>query len=80
MAGVRFLYKPCEDFDNGTGDNFHAPFIRDLLMEVFRASGIALDMPEAHRYMRDSNVSTGHQEKGRLLAFLAGPDGERLTL
>jgi len=32
VAGVQFLQCHCEGFDDGTGDDFHTPFIRDLLM------------------------------------------------
>lgn len=65
---------------NGIGDEFHAPFIRDLLTEIFRASGITLEMPEELPSAPEMIALAGHQDKGRLLAFLVGPDGERLTV
>ena len=76
VAGVRFLQMHCDGFDDGTGDHFHTPFIRDLLLEVCRASNIALDMPEVQPHKPHTNASAGHQEKLWLLAFLPGPDGE----
>ena len=78
VAGVRFLQSHCDGFDDGTGDHFHTPFIHDLLLEVFRDSGIALEMPDEQRYALDSNVSPDHQETGRIVAFRAGPDDEHL--
>ena len=80
VAGVRFLQAHCEGFDDGTGDDFRTPFIRDLLLEVCRASNITLDMPAERRYAREPNASKGRQEKGRLLAFRLGPDGAHLTV
>lgn len=76
VAGVRFLQEHCEGFDDGTGDHFNTPFIHELLMEVFRASGIALEMPDEQRYVPETIVSVNHQDTTRLLVFLAGSDGE----
>ena len=45
MVGVRFLQIYCIEFDDGTRADFHIPFIRDLLTEIFRASCIVLEMP-----------------------------------
>ena len=50
VAGVRFLQYHCEGFDDGTGDDFHTPFIRDLLMEIFRASGVEVDIHEEQKH------------------------------
>ena len=80
VSGVRFLQEHCEGFDDGTGDDFHTPFIRDLLMEICHASGITLDMPAEQLYGPETNVSQDHQETGRILAFLVDSDGERSTL
>ena len=76
VAGVRYLQEHCADFDDGTGDHFHTPFIRELLLEVCRASGITLNMPEEQRYGPQLSVSTGHQERLWLLAFLPDADDE----
>ena len=78
VAGVRFLQERYDGFDDGTGDHFHTPFIHELLMEVFRASGITLDMPAEQRYELEPNVSPDHQETVRIVAFRAGPDDEHL--
>ena len=56
VADVRFLQERCEGFNDGTGDHFHTPFIHDLLQEVFRASGIALDTPAEQRYAPESSA------------------------
>lgn len=45
LAGERYLRRRCEEFDDGTWDGFHMPFIADLLSEVFRESHIAFEMP-----------------------------------
>lgn len=76
LAGVRFLQVHCEGFDDGTGDDFHVPFIRDLLTEIFRASGITLEMPDGLPNAQLTIALTDHQGKGRLLVFLAGLDDE----
>ena len=41
IAGERFLREHCDGFDDGTGDGFHIEFVKNLLMEVFRASDVA---------------------------------------
>lgn len=77
VADVRFLQVHCERFDDGTGDDFHTSFIRDLLTEIFRASSIALEMPDEHPSAPESIALANHQDKGLLLVFLVGLDGER---
>lgn len=79
IAGVRFLNVHCLGFDIGTGVDFNTPFIRDLLSEVHRASGITLEMPLELPDVPEKIVSTDHQGKAQLLAFLVGPDGEHLV-
>lgn len=79
LAGVRFLNDHCPGFDYGTGDDFRTPFIHDLLAEIFRASGIELDMPCEPQCLHEKTVQEGHQDKGQLLVFLVGPAGERLV-
>ena len=49
-------------------------------MVVCRASGTTLEMPAVRQYGRESNASTGHQEKAQLLVFQAGLDGEDLPV
>ena len=77
VAGVRFLQAHCEGFDDGTGDDFYTPFIRDLLTEIFRASDITLEMPDELPSAPESIALAGHQDMGRLLVFLVGLDDER---
>lgn len=80
IAGVRFLSVHCEGFCDGTGDDFQTWFIRDLLSEVFRASGITPEMPDQPPGVHKLSALAGCQDKLRLLAFLVGPDGEHLTV
>ncbi len=79
LAGVRYLNVHCPGFDYGTGDDFRTPFIHDLLAEIFRASGIEIDMPCEHQCMQERTVQEDRQDTTGLLAFLVGPDGERLV-
>ena len=73
---LRFLQVHCEGFDDGTGDDFYTPFIRDLLTEIFLASGITLEMQDELPSEPESIALVGCQDRGQLLAFLAGLDGE----
>ncbi len=75
VAGVQYLQEHCDGFDDGTGDHYHTPFIRDLLLKVCRASNITPEMPAERRYARETNVAVNHQETGLLLVFQPGPDG-----
>lgn len=72
VAGETFLRSRIEEFDDGTPDGFHWHFIRELLMEVFRASYITLEMPDRCPDKPVSNFSEVNQDKGRLLVFVPG--------
>jgi hypothetical protein len=48
-------------------------FIRQLLSEVFHASGIVLEMPDKRPDTPVLISSAAHQDTGQLLAFLAEP-------
>ena len=56
---------------------FHGWANLDLLTDAFRDSGIALEMPDEPPSAPESIALAGHQDKGRLLVFLVGLDGER---
>jgi hypothetical protein len=76
VAGERLLRDRIV-IDDGTSDGARWRLIRDLLSEVFRASGIVLEMPDRCPYMPASIASTEHQEPGRLLLFVAeSSDGD----
>lgn len=77
LAGVRYLNDHCPGFDYGTGDDFRTPFIHDLLAEIFRASGIGIDMLCEPQCLQETIVQEAHQDTTGLLVFLVGPDGER---
>jgi len=70
VAGERFLRSQIEEFDDGTPDGFHETFIRELLTEVFRASGITLEIPDKHPDTPESNSSEVNPDTGRLLVFV----------
>lgn len=69
VAGVQFLQTHCEGFDDGTGDDFQTPFIRDLLAEVFRVSGITPEMPKVPQYAPVKTASADYPDTGRLVVF-----------
>lgn len=73
VAGEKFLRQHNQEFDDGTPDGTHWLFIRQLLSEVFRASGTALEMPDKRPDTPLMISSAAHQETGRLLVFLAEP-------
>ena len=75
LAGEKFLRERNEDFNNGTPDGTHWRLIRGLLSEVFRASGITLEMPDRRPDMPEMSSSVTHQEHQRLFVFLAESDG-----
>ena len=79
VAGVRFLQCHCEGFDDGTGDDFHTPFIRDLLMEIFRASGIEVDIHEEQRHGLLKPVGGDHQDTEESRVWLVFLADERLA-
>lgn len=45
-AGIQHLNERCDGFDIGTGDEYHIPFMCELLRTVVRASGIIVDIDE----------------------------------
>ena len=63
-------------FDEGTPDTVIHFFIRDLLSEVFRVSGITLGMPSEMPKTPEKNFSEENQGTDLLLAFLAEPGFE----
>ncbi len=72
VAGERLL-RDRMWIDDGTPDGAHWRLIRDLLSEVFRASGIDLEMPDKCPDMPVTISSEEHRETGQLLVFLAEP-------
>ena len=73
VAGERFLRDHCDGFDDGTGNGFHVDFIKDLLKEVFRASGIDYEILVVKPEKPPLNALEGHQDTDLLLVFVAAP-------
>ena len=74
MAGERFLREHCENYEDGTAIGTHSRFIQDLLMEVFRASGIALKMQCDMPNEPQSSSSVGNSDRPLLLVFATETD------
>ena len=73
-AGERFLREHCENYEDGTAIGTHSRFIQDLLMEVFRASGIALKMQCDMPNEPQSSSSVGNSDRPLLLVFATETD------
>jgi len=74
LAGVRYLNEHCDGFDIGTGDDYRTPFIHELLTDIFRASGIEIDIDVETQHMQKMPVCEGHQDTlqlSGLVVFLA---------
>ena len=80
MAGECFLREHSENFDDGTSPGTHANFIKDLLTEVFHASGIALEMLCDTPSAPLSNSSIVNSDMPLLLVFATETDDEDFGL
>lgn len=72
VAGERLL-RDRMLIDDGTPDGSHWSLIRDLLSEVFRASGTVLEMPDKCPDMPESTSSAAQKVTAQLLVFVAEP-------
>lgn len=74
VAGARVSRAHCEEFDDGTPDGTHRRLIRELLTEVFRASGIALEMLDRCPDTPASIASASYLGMGLLLVCVRETD------
>ncbi len=73
VAGERVLRAHCEEFDDGTPDGTHW-LIRELLTEVLRASGIALETLDRCPDTPASIASASYQGMSLLLVCVPETD------